>query len=102
MSNYSFTDLLEHRMNGSCLPVFTTHEGLAAAVSRQVRVTQGQEPPHLVSMFKDKPLVIYLGGTSREGGQSESGSKRLFHIRQSSTKATRAVEVSLVYYNECE
>ncbi|XP_041790753.1 scinderin like a [Chelmon rostratus] len=62
-------------------------------VATQVRITQGQEPPHLVSMFKDKPLVIYLGGTSREGGQSESGSKRLFHIRQSSTKATRAVEV---------
>uniref|UniRef100_A0A4W6CYQ8 Scinderin like a n=1 Tax=Lates calcarifer TaxID=8187 RepID=A0A4W6CYQ8_LATCA len=37
----------------------------------QVRVTQGQEPPHLVSLFKDKPLVIHLGGTSRESGQSK-------------------------------
>uniref|UniRef100_A0A671V0Y1 Scinderin like a n=1 Tax=Sparus aurata TaxID=8175 RepID=A0A671V0Y1_SPAAU len=64
-------------------------------VATQVRVTQGQEPPHFVSMFKDKFLVVHLGGTSREGGQSEPGSKRLFHIRQSSTKATRAVEVTI-------
>ncbi|XP_060886675.1 scinderin like a [Labrus mixtus] len=62
-------------------------------VATQVRVTQGQEPAHLVSIFKDKPLVIHLGGTCREHGQSETASKRLFHIRQSSTKATRAVEV---------
>ncbi|XP_038572707.1 scinderin like a [Micropterus salmoides] len=62
-------------------------------VATQVRVTQGQEPPHLVSVFKDKPLVIYLGGTSRESGESKPGSTRLFHIRQSSNKAIRAVEV---------
>ncbi|XP_028259636.1 scinderin like a [Parambassis ranga] len=62
-------------------------------VATQVRVTQGQEPPHLVSLFKDKPLVIHLGGTSRKLGDSKPGSTRLFHIRQSSTKATRAVEV---------
>ncbi|KAM4628974.1 scinderin like a [Polymixia lowei] len=59
----------------------------------QVRVTQGQEPPHLVSLFKGEPMIIHLGGTSRKGGQSKAGSTRLFHIRQSSTKATRAVEV---------
>uniref|UniRef100_A0A6Q2XCQ0 Macrophage-capping protein n=1 Tax=Esox lucius TaxID=8010 RepID=A0A6Q2XCQ0_ESOLU len=59
----------------------------------QVRVTQGQEPAHLMSLFKGKPMVIHLGGTSRKGGQSKAGSTRLFHIRQSSTKATRAVEV---------
>ncbi|KAL3046863.1 hypothetical protein OYC64_021144 [Pagothenia borchgrevinki] len=59
----------------------------------QVRVTQGQEPPHLVSVFKEKPLVVHLGGTSREGGESKPGCTRLFHIRLSSTKATRAVEV---------
>uniref|UniRef100_A0A8D0A7J5 Scinderin like a n=1 Tax=Sander lucioperca TaxID=283035 RepID=A0A8D0A7J5_SANLU len=59
----------------------------------QVRVTQGQEPPHLVSLFKAKPLVVHLGGTSRKSGESKPGSTRLFHIRQSSTKATRAVEV---------
>uniref|UniRef100_A0A673XEG1 Macrophage-capping protein n=1 Tax=Salmo trutta TaxID=8032 RepID=A0A673XEG1_SALTR len=59
----------------------------------QVRVTQGQEPAHLMSLFKGKPMVIHLGGTSRKGGQSKVDSTRLFHIRQSSTKATRAVEV---------
>ncbi|XP_076846634.1 scinderin like a [Brachyhypopomus gauderio] len=59
----------------------------------QVRVTQGQEPPHLISLFKGKPILIFLGGTSRKGGQSKPGSTRLFHIRQSSTRASRSVEV---------
>ncbi|XP_014846463.1 PREDICTED: gelsolin-like [Poecilia mexicana] len=62
-------------------------------VATQVRVTQSREPPHLVSLFKDKPLIIHLGGTSRKGGDSKPASTRLFHIRQSSTKALRAVEV---------
>ncbi|XP_049332585.1 scinderin like b [Astyanax mexicanus] len=60
----------------------------------QVRVTQGQEPPHLMSLFKGKPMVIHSGGTSRAGGQSQAGGTRLFHIRTSSTRATRAVEVN--------
>ncbi|XP_077439812.1 scinderin like a [Vanacampus margaritifer] len=60
----------------------------------QVRVTQGQEPPHLLSLFGGKPLVVHLGGTSRKGGDSKPGATRLFHIRQSSTMATRAVEVA--------
>uniref|UniRef100_A0A8C5CET0 Scinderin like a n=1 Tax=Gadus morhua TaxID=8049 RepID=A0A8C5CET0_GADMO len=59
----------------------------------QVRVTQGQEPAHLVSLFKEKPMMLFLGGTSRKGGQSQPGSTRLFHIRRSTTGATRAVEV---------
>lgn len=59
----------------------------------QVRVTQGQEPPHLMSLFKGKPMIIHSGGTSRKGGQMTAASTRLFHIRQSSSKATRAVEV---------
>ncbi|KAF6730771.1 Gelsolin [Oryzias melastigma] len=59
----------------------------------QVRVTQGQEPPHLMSLFQDKPMIILSGGTSRKGGQSQAGGTRLFHIRHSSTGATRAVEV---------
>ncbi|KAF3835695.1 hypothetical protein F7725_028253, partial [Dissostichus mawsoni] len=42
---------------------------------------------------QEKPLVVHLGGTSREGGESKPGCTRLFHIRLSSTKATRAVEV---------
>ncbi|KAJ8418554.1 hypothetical protein AAFF_G00000530 [Aldrovandia affinis] len=57
-----------------------------------VRVTQGQEPPHLSVLFKGM-LIIHGGGTSREGGQTQAGSTRLFHIRQSSSHATRAVEV---------
>lgn len=60
----------------------------------QVRVTQGQEPPHLMSLFKGKPMIIHKGGTSRKGGQSKTSSTRLFHIRQSTSRATRAVEVS--------
>ncbi|CAB1453805.1 unnamed protein product [Pleuronectes platessa] len=67
-----------------------------SGVATQVRVTQGREPPHLVSLFKNKPLVIHLGGTSRKGGQSKPASTRLFHIRLSSTRATRAVEVEPV------
>nr|XP_033506696.1 scinderin like b isoform X2 [Epinephelus lanceolatus] len=59
----------------------------------QVRVTQGQEPSHLMSLFQGKPMIIHSGGTSRKGGQSQTGSTRLFHIRQSSSRATRAVEV---------
>ncbi|XP_068458880.1 scinderin like b isoform X2 [Clinocottus analis] len=61
----------------------------------QVRVTQGQEPAHLMSLFQGKPMIIHSGGTSRKGGQSQSGSSRLFHIRQSSSRATRAVEVEV-------
>ncbi|XP_061538819.1 gelsolin-like [Phycodurus eques] len=63
-------------------------------VATQVRVSQGQEPPHLLSLFGGKPLVVHLGGTSRKGGNSEPAVTRLFHIRQSSTMATRAVEVA--------
>ncbi|KAJ0059202.1 hypothetical protein NL108_009574, partial [Boleophthalmus pectinirostris] len=58
-----------------------------------VRVTQGQEPPHLMSLFKSKTMIIHSGGTSRKGGQTQTASTRLFHIRQSSSGATRAVEV---------
>ncbi|KAM3618976.1 uncharacterized protein V6R79_001194 [Siganus canaliculatus] len=65
-------------------------------VATQVRVTQGKEPPHLVSLFKDKHLIVHRGGTSRTGGESQPASIRLYHIRQSSTKATRAVEVEPV------
>ncbi|XP_034038381.1 scinderin like b [Thalassophryne amazonica] len=65
----------------------------------QVRVTQGQEPPHLMSLFKNKPMIIHGGGTSRKGGQTETGTTRLFHIRQSSSGACRAVEVEPVGNN---
>ncbi|KAI5092594.1 scinderin like b, partial [Silurus meridionalis] len=59
----------------------------------QVRVTQGQEPPHLMSLFKGKPMIIHTGGTSRQGGQTKAGTTRFFHVRTSTTNATRAVEV---------
>ena len=78
-------------------PVLAAHTSLVL-LSWQVRVTQGKEPPHLVSLFKEKPLVIHMGGTSRKSGESKPGSTRLFHIRQSTNKATRAVEVSKVYH----
>ncbi|CAN9503206.1 unnamed protein product [Ophioblennius macclurei] len=65
----------------------------------QVRVTQGQEPAHLMSIFQGKPMIIHSGGTSRKGGQSQASSTRLFHIRQSSSNATRAVEVDAVAPN---
>lgn len=47
-----------------------------------------------MSLFQGKPMIIHSGGTSRKGGQSKASSTRLFHIRQSSSRATRAVEVS--------
>ncbi|KAM9831306.1 scinderin like a [Neosynchiropus ocellatus] len=62
-------------------------------VATQVRVIQGHEPPHLLSIFKDKPLVIHLGGTSRKQGDSKPSSTRLFHIRMKSNRRSYAVEV---------
>ncbi|XP_059781496.1 gelsolin isoform X1 [Balaenoptera ricei] len=59
----------------------------------QSRVVQGKEPAHLMSLFGGKPMIIYRGGTSREGGQTAPASTRLFQVRASSSGATRAVEV---------
>lgn len=47
-----------------------------------------------MSLFGGKPMIIYKGGTSREGGQTAPASTRLFQVRASSSGATRAVEVS--------
>lgn len=47
-----------------------------------------------MSLFQGKPMIIHTGGTSRKSGQSQAAGTRLFHIRQSSSHATRAVEVS--------
>ncbi|XP_074067785.1 gelsolin isoform X3 [Macrotis lagotis] len=60
----------------------------------QSRVVQGKEPAHLMSLFGGKPMIIYKGGTSREGGQTAPASTRLFQVRSSSSGATRAVEVT--------
>uniref|UniRef100_A0A668SZU1 Gelsolin n=1 Tax=Oreochromis aureus TaxID=47969 RepID=A0A668SZU1_OREAU len=59
----------------------------------QVRVIQGKEPAHLMSLFGDKPLVVYKGGTSRENDESEAADTRLFQIRANPAGNTRAVEV---------
>ncbi|XP_038637851.1 gelsolin a isoform X2 [Scyliorhinus canicula] len=59
----------------------------------QVRVSQGKEPAHLMSMFGGQPMVIYQGGTSREGGQTAPADNRLFQVRASTSGSTRAVEV---------
>lgn len=59
----------------------------------QVRVVQGKEPAHLMSLFGGKPMVVYKGGTSREGGQSAPTDTRLFQVRSNSAGHTRAVEV---------
>ncbi|KAM9206332.1 gelsolin isoform 3-T3 [Dugong dugon] len=59
----------------------------------QSRVVQGKEPAHLMSLFGGKPMIIYKGGTSRDGGQTAPASTRLFQVRASSSGATRAIEV---------
>uniref|UniRef100_A0A3Q1IQF5 Gelsolin n=1 Tax=Anabas testudineus TaxID=64144 RepID=A0A3Q1IQF5_ANATE len=61
----------------------------------QVRVVQGKEPAHLMSLFGGHLLVVYKGGTSREGGQSEVAGTRLFQVRSNPAGDTRAVEVDL-------
>ncbi|XP_075070146.1 scinderin-like [Mixophyes fleayi] len=59
----------------------------------QVRVSQGKEPVHLLSLFKEKPLIIFKDGTSRKGGQVPPGAVRLFQIRRNIGFITRIVEV---------
>ncbi|CAI9543799.1 unnamed protein product [Staurois parvus] len=65
----------------------------------QVRVVQGKEPPHLLSLFGGKPLIVYKGGTSRESGQTADADIRLFQVRASSSGFTRAVEVDVAASN---
>ncbi|KAJ8286307.1 hypothetical protein GJAV_G00036950 [Gymnothorax javanicus] len=65
----------------------------------QVRVVQGKEPAHLMSMFGGQPMVVYQGGTSRDGGQTAPAETRLFQVRSNSAGCTRAVEVDAVASN---
>ncbi|KAJ8346782.1 hypothetical protein SKAU_G00281830 [Synaphobranchus kaupii] len=65
----------------------------------QVRVVQGKEPAHLISLFGGKPMVVYKGGTSREGGQTAPAETRLFQVRSNSAGCTRAVEVDAAASN---
>ncbi|KAF7205503.1 gelsolin isoform X1 [Nothobranchius furzeri] len=59
----------------------------------QVRVVQGKEPAHLMSLFGGRPMVIYKGGASRNDGQSERAETRLFQVRANPAGDTKAVEV---------
>ncbi|XP_034548396.1 gelsolin-like isoform X2 [Notolabrus celidotus] len=59
----------------------------------QVRVVQGKEPAHLMSLFGGKPMVVYKGGTSRAGGESVEADTRLFQVRSNPAGNSRAVEV---------
>uniref|UniRef100_A0A667Z7N0 Gelsolin n=1 Tax=Myripristis murdjan TaxID=586833 RepID=A0A667Z7N0_9TELE len=65
----------------------------------QVRVVQGKEPAHLMSLFGGQPMVVYKGGTSREGGQTAPAETRLFQVRSNSAGHTRAVELDAVASN---
>ncbi|KAM4664600.1 gelsolin isoform 2-T3 [Discoglossus pictus] len=65
----------------------------------QVRVVQGKEPAHLLSLFGGKPLVVYKGGTSRDGGQTEDADVRLFQVRASTSGFSRAIEVDATASN---
>lgn len=58
-------------------------------------MTQGKEPPHLLSLFKNKPLIVYKNGTSRQGGQAPAAPIRLFQVRRNLGTITRICEVSL-------
>jgi len=60
----------------------------------QVRVVMGKEPKHFMAMFKGQ-MIIYEGGTSREGGQSEDSPIRLFQVKGSDHLNTKAIEVKV-------
>lgn len=59
----------------------------------QIRVSQGKEPAHLLSLFKNKPLIVYKDGTSRNEGQKHAPPTRLFQIRRNLAAITRIAEV---------
>ncbi|XP_019364042.1 PREDICTED: adseverin [Gavialis gangeticus] len=61
----------------------------------QIRVTQGKEPAHLLSLFKNKPLIVYKDGTSKKGGQKPASPTRLFQIRKNLASTTRIIEVDV-------
>ncbi|XP_061624984.1 gelsolin-like [Phyllopteryx taeniolatus] len=59
----------------------------------QVRVVQGKEPAHLMSLFGGRPMVVYEGGTSRGRGQEQVADLRLFQIQANVAGHCRAVQV---------
>nr|XP_055035601.1 gelsolin a isoform X1 [Misgurnus anguillicaudatus] len=70
-----------------------------SSLTTQVRVVQGKEPAHLMSLFGGKPMVVHVGGTSRDGGQTAPAETRLFQVRSNSAGCTRAVEIDAVSAN---
>ncbi|POI25123.1 hypothetical protein CIB84_011126, partial [Bambusicola thoracicus] len=65
------------------------------AVQVSIRVSQGKEPPHLLSLFKNKPLIVYKNGTSKKEGQKPAPPTRLFQIRRNLMSITRIAEVDV-------
>lgn len=57
-------------------------------------MSQGKEPDHLMSLFGSQTMVVYKGGTSREGGQSKASTIRFFQVRSNTALKSRAIEVS--------
>ncbi|KFP48071.1 Adseverin, partial [Cathartes aura] len=65
------------------------------AVQASIRVSQGKEPAHLLSLFKNKPLIVYKDGTSKKEGQKPAPPTRLFQIRRNLAAITRIAEVDV-------
>ncbi|XP_072269049.1 scinderin-like [Pyxicephalus adspersus] len=63
------------------------------AGATHTRVAQGKEPPHLLAIFKDKPLIVYKDGSSRKGSQAPLPAVRLFQVRKNLGSITRINEV---------
>uniref|UniRef100_A0A7N5ZSD1 Gelsolin n=1 Tax=Anabas testudineus TaxID=64144 RepID=A0A7N5ZSD1_ANATE len=70
----------------------TDEVGASAILAVQVHEVTTLDPDLL---FGGHLLVVYKGGTSREGGQSEVAGTRLFQVRSNPAGDTRAVEVDL-------
>ncbi|KAM9839452.1 villin-1 [Aulostomus maculatus] len=58
----------------------------------QVRVVMGKEPRHFLAIFKGK-LIIFEGGTGKPGVVSHEGGARLFQVRGTNERNTKATEV---------
>ncbi|NWW73357.1 VILI protein, partial [Climacteris rufus] len=58
----------------------------------QIRVTMGKEPAHLMAIFKGK-MVVYAGGSSRDGSTEAAPSTRLFQVHGTNEYNTKAFEV---------
>ncbi|XP_040289675.1 villin-like protein [Bufo bufo] len=57
----------------------------------QIRVTMGKEPKHFQAIFKGK-MIIYEGGTSRQGNTEPEPAVRLFQVRGTDEYNTKATE----------